>query len=102
MSYDPETPPVLLWPRLPARLSRREAAQILNFRDEDPISVLVAAKHLKPLGNPPEGLPMWFATTKILRLSENVGWLDKATKLVRLGPPPKKTTKKAKVTSDSH
>lgn len=101
MSHDPETPPVLLWPRLPARLSRREAAQILNFRDEDSISVLVAAKLLKPLGSPPEGLPMWFATAEILRLSQNIKWLDKATKLVRQGLP-KKPTQKVKVTSDVH
>lgn len=83
MNLDPQTPPILLWPRLPARLSRREAAYLLNFRDEESISVLVRAKLLKPLGNPPEGAPMWFATVYILRLSQNEKWLDKATKIVR-------------------
>ena len=83
MNDDPKTPQILLWVRLPARVSRREAAYLLNFRDEDSISVLVEEKLLKPLGSPPEGAPMWFATVYILRLSQDVKWLDKATKVVR-------------------
>lgn len=83
MNHDPESPQILLWLRLPARLSRREAAYLLNFRDEESISVLVRAKLLKPLGDPPEGAPMWFATVEILRLSQDVKWLSKATKVVR-------------------
>lgn len=78
-----DTPEILLWVRLPARLSRREAAYLLNFRDEESISVLVKAKLLKPLGDPPEGAPMWFATVEILRLSQDIKWLSKATKVVR-------------------
>jgi hypothetical protein len=83
MNQEPVTPQILLWLRLPARLSRREAAHLLNFRDEESISVLVRARLLKPLGNPPEGAPMWFATVYILRLSQDEKWLDKATKVVR-------------------
>jgi len=79
----PTVPNILLWIRLPARLSRRQTADMFNFRDEESISVLVRAKLLKPLGNPPEGAPMWFATVYILQLSQDVNWLAKATLVVR-------------------
>ena len=72
VNHDPEIPQILLWVRLPACLSRREAAYLLNFRDEESVSVMVRARLLKPLGDPPEGAPMWFATVEILRLSQDV------------------------------
>ena len=98
MNHDPQTPQILLWARLPARASRREAAYLLNFRDEESISALVGAKLLKPLGNPPEGAPMWFATVYILRLSQDEKWLDKASKVVREAVNVK-NSKKAKVST---
>jgi hypothetical protein len=79
----PATPQIFFWLRLPARSSRRQAADLFGFRDEESISVLVRAKMLKPLGNPPEGAPLWFATAEILRLSQNVKWLDRASRVVR-------------------
>jgi len=84
MNEEIDMPQLRLWRRLPARLSRHEVAQELNFKDDDSISALVAAKMLKPLGEPPEGAPLWFASCEITRVKDNVKWLHKATKVVRL------------------
>jgi hypothetical protein len=56
---------------------------LLNFPDEESIRVLVRAKLLKPLGNPPEGAPMWFAMAYILQLSQDAYWLAKATTVLQ-------------------
>jgi len=77
------TPPILLWLRLPLRLSSEELAQLTNFRDKDAVGVLVRSKMWKPLGNPPPRAPMWFLTSEILELCNNRAWMDKATRIVR-------------------
>jgi hypothetical protein len=56
---------------------------LLNFRDEESIRVLVRAKLLKPLGNPPEGAPMRFAMAYILQLSQDAKWLAKANTVLQ-------------------
>ena len=81
--YDLEIPFVLMVRRLPFRLSMQQTADILQFRDKDAIGILVAKRMLPTLGSPPKGAPLWFATSVILKLGENVKWLDKATRVVR-------------------
>jgi hypothetical protein len=44
--------------------------------------ILVRTGHLKPLGKPAQNARKWFATAEILRLSEDVTWLDKAVRIV--------------------
>lgn len=61
----------------------QQTADMFQFRDKDSIGVLVAKRMLRPLGNPPKGAPLWFATVVILKLIENVKWLDKASRVVR-------------------
>lgn len=75
--------PILLLRRLPFRLSAEESAQMLNFHDTDSIGVLIAARMMKPLGNPPKGAPVWFATSTIVKYGNDLDWLDRATKTLR-------------------
>jgi hypothetical protein len=81
--YPNELPGILVARRLPFRLSRQQLADLLQFRDKDSIGILVAKRMLPPLGNPPKGAPLWFATSVVLKLAENVKWLDRATRIVR-------------------
>ncbi len=81
--YEIEVPFILTVRRMPFRLSMQQTADILQFRDKDAIGILVAKGMLKPLGNPAKGAPLWFATLVILKLGENVNWLDKATRIVK-------------------
>jgi hypothetical protein len=61
----------------------QQTADILQFRDKDAIGILVAKRMLTPLGNPPKGAPLWFATSVVLKLAEDFKWLDKATRIVK-------------------
>lgn len=74
---------ILMVRRLPFRLSRKQVADLLGFRDEDAVGVLVAMRMLEPLGSPPKGAPLWFATPSVLKLANDVRWLDKATRILR-------------------
>ena len=76
-------PDVLLIPRVPLRVDREQTRHLLNFRDKNSIGILVANRMLHPLGSPPKGAPLWFATSTILALANDVKWLDKATRIVR-------------------
>ncbi|MDB6028305.1 MAG: hypothetical protein JWM68_4528 [Verrucomicrobiales bacterium] len=67
--------------RLPARLDAEQAATILGFNDHD-ISVLIAARLLKPLGNPSPNGPKHFATVQLQQFAQDPTWLHKATKVV--------------------
>jgi len=81
--------------RLPARLTLEEAGYLLGFHPEG-ISFLVSAKILEPLGDPPEGAPLWFAAAQIMQLRNDQKWLSKATKAVRLHIKEKNEKAKAK------
>ena len=81
--------------RLPARLTLDEAGYLLGFHPEG-ISFLVSAKILEPLGDPPEGAPLWFAAAQIMQLRTDQKWLSKATKAVRLHIREKNEKAKAK------
>jgi hypothetical protein len=62
----------------PARLTAEEVAWVINCRPHE-IPVLVAARLLKPLGNPaPNGIK-FFATSELLEQVEDRAWLAKVT-----------------------
>jgi hypothetical protein len=64
--------------RLPARLTAEQVAWVINCQPHD-VPVLVAARLLKPLGNPlPNGVK-YFATVELLVRMEDQVWLAKAT-----------------------
>lgn len=67
--------------RLPARLTTEQVAVILNCQVHD-IPVLVAARLLKPLGNPPANGIKFFAAAKLLELSQDESWLSRATNAI--------------------
>jgi hypothetical protein len=64
--------------RLPARLTVPETAALLGFADHD-LPVLMAARLLKPLGNPAANAPKYFAAAEVERLAGDTKWLGAAT-----------------------
>ena len=60
--------------QLPARLTAEQAAWVLDCQEHD-IPALVAAKLLKPLGNPPPNGIKYFATADLLEAGEDRPWL---------------------------
>ena len=64
--------------QLPARLTSEQAAWVLNCQPHD-VPILVAAKVLKPLGNPPPNCVKFFATLEVLELAKDRAWLAKLT-----------------------
>jgi hypothetical protein len=60
--------------QLPARLTAEQAAWVLNCQAYD-IPILVAAKILKPLGNPPTNGIKFFATADLLEAIKDRSWL---------------------------
>jgi hypothetical protein len=64
--------------QLPARLTAEQAAWVLNCQPHD-VPVLVAARLLKPLGNPPQNSVKFFATLELLEQVKDRAWLAKVT-----------------------
>ena len=60
--------------QLPARLTAEQAAWVINCQQHD-IPALVAAKLIKPLGNPPANGIKFFATADVLESSKDRNWL---------------------------
>lgn len=67
--------------RLPARLDVNQTAEVLGFLSHE-ISMLLSVGLLKPLGRPAPNGHKFFASAEILELSQDRGWLDKATRAV--------------------
>jgi hypothetical protein len=67
--------------QLPARLTVEQAAWILNCQAHD-IPVLVAARLLKPLGNPPANGVKYFACAVVLEAIKDAMWLAKVTNAI--------------------
>lgn len=67
-----------LWGQLPARLTVEQTAWVLNCQVHD-VPILVAARLLKPLGNPPPNGIKFFATIELMELTKDRDWLTKAT-----------------------
>jgi len=61
----------------------KEGTPALNYQPLD-VPVLVAARLLKPLGNPPPNGIKFFAAADILELAQDRTWLVKATNTVSL------------------
>jgi hypothetical protein len=68
---------------LPARLNVEQVAWVLNCQVHD-VPVLVSAKMLRPLGNPPPNAVKFFATIELLELTKDKAWLTRATQAVTL------------------
>src|SRR5271165_5987731 len=67
--------------QLPARLTAEQAAWVLNCQPHD-VPALVAARLLKPLGNPAPNGVKFFATSDVLELSEDRDRLAKMTNTI--------------------
>jgi len=65
---------LMLLGQLPARLTAEQAAWVLNCQVHD-MPALVAAKLLKPLGNPPVNGIKFFATADLLEQVKDRSWL---------------------------
>ena len=64
--------------QLPARLTAEQAAWVLNCQPHD-VPILVGARLLKPLGNPPANGIKFFATSELLEVIKDRTWLVKVT-----------------------
>jgi len=64
--------------QLPARLTAEQAAWVLNCQPHD-VPILVAARLLKPLGNPPPHSVKYFAASELLEQVQDRAWLAKVT-----------------------
>jgi hypothetical protein len=62
----------------PARLTAEQVAAVLNCQPSD-VRILMAARLLKPLGNPPANSVKFFATLELLELVKDRAWLAKVT-----------------------
>ena len=60
--------------QLPARLNSEQTAWVLNFQPHD-LPALMAAKLIKPLGNPPANGIKFFATADLLEAMKDRNWL---------------------------
>ena len=69
---------LMLLGQLPARLTAEQAAWVLNCQPHD-MPILVAARLLKPLGNPPPNGIKFFAASELLELVKDRAWLAKVT-----------------------
>jgi hypothetical protein len=67
--------------QLPARLTAEQAAWVLNCQTHD-VSILVAARLLKPLGNPAANGIKFLATAELLEQAKDKAWLVKVTNAV--------------------
>ena len=56
--------------RLPARLTAEQTEWVLNCQPHD-VPILVAARLLKPLGNPPPNSVKFFAALEVLELAKD-------------------------------
>jgi hypothetical protein len=65
----------------PARLTVEQAAWVLGCQPHD-VPILVAARLLKPLGNPAANGIKFFATADVLELLKDRSWLTKVTNTI--------------------
>jgi len=69
---------LMLLGQLPARLTVEQTAWVLNCQVHD-MPILVAARLLKPLGNPPSNGIKFFAASEVLELAKDPKWLVRVT-----------------------
>ena len=63
---------------LPVRLNGEQAGWMLNCQPHD-IPALIAARLLKPLGNPAQNSTKYFCTADLLEAAKDRAWLVKMT-----------------------
>ncbi len=85
--------PLRLLNQLPARLTAEQAAWVLNCQPHD-VPVLVAARLLKPLGNPSPYNVKFFAASELLDQIQDRTWLAKVTNALNLHWQKKNAAKK--------
>ena len=85
--------------RPPARLTVEQTAWALACQAHD-IPVLVAARHLKPLGNPFPNSVKYFATIQVIEHTKDVVWLAKATNIIQQFWRDKNARKKANLENE--
>ena len=64
--------------QVPARLTAEQVAWVLNCQPHG-VPVLVTAKLLKPLGNPPANSVKFFAALEVVEQAKDRTWLAKVT-----------------------
>ena len=69
--------------QLPARLTAEQVAWVLNCQPHD-VPILVAARLLKPLGNPLQYNVKFFASLQLLEQAKDRIWLAKVTNALNL------------------
>jgi hypothetical protein len=72
---------LMLLGQLPARLTAEQAAWVLNCQPHD-VPALVAARLLKPLGNPAANSIKFFATADLLELVKDRNWLVRVSNAI--------------------
>jgi hypothetical protein len=65
----------------PARLTAEQVAWVLGCQPHD-VPILVAARLLKPLGNPTPSCVKYFSRLEVLDLAQDRNWLVRATNAV--------------------
>jgi hypothetical protein len=86
--------------QLPARLTAEQAGWVLNCQPHD-VPVLVAAKLLKPLGNPPANGVKFFATAELLEQVKDRNWLVRVSATIYQHWHKKNAAKKIRLTVNS-
>ncbi len=67
----------------PARLNVEQTAWMLNCQPHD-VPILVAARLLKPLGNPRANSVKYFSTAEVMEAAKERAWLAKVTQTLSL------------------
>jgi hypothetical protein len=86
---------LMLLGQLPARLTAEQAAWVLNCQPHD-IPALVAAKLIKPLGNPAPNSIKFFCTADLLESSKDRNWLVRVSTTIYQHWHRKNTSNKAR------
>jgi hypothetical protein len=83
--------------QVPVRLTAEQAAWVLNCQAHD-VPVLVAARLLKPLGNPPPNSVKFYAASELLEQVKDRAWLAKVTNALNQHWQRKNAAKKNRLT----
>src|SRR5450432_1366179 len=86
--------------QLPARLTAEQAAWVLNCQPSD-VPILVAARLLKPLGNPPPNSVKFFAASELLEQVQDRTWLAKVTNALNQHWQKRNAAKRKHLTSEA-
>jgi hypothetical protein len=66
---------------LPARLTVEQTAWVINCQTHD-VPILVAARLLKPLGNPPANGIKFFGAADVMELARDRAWLTRVSNAI--------------------